>query len=780
MWTVALHVSGLLALLNMCQKVVATPGILGAGDLCHSFQRDINLSFLRRITMPGKMFCRRGPPGSSGMAKVEAFKYAINMINDRSDILPNVTLGFVIQNACGKDLAALAEALYVLPDKNDPNIAQDGVLDNCREGRRRFRITGVVGPGTSREGVMVGGLFSIFQIPTIMTSASSDELSDKTRFSYVMRMVPPDRFQADAILDLLLKFGWTYASLLYMEGSYGENGAKQIEKRTKSRGICIAYSHMMSSDELDEDAKEVARQVIRHKKARVIIAFTNAKYLTRVFRRIEEAGYAGYFIWVGSDAFSAISTERITNGAFQMGFGRAEDEKFAKYYEGLTPVNTPDNPWIRDYWQALYKCSWDNSPGARSCKPFENDTELVAYPQLRRMPTEIDAVFTFAYALHELIDRTCPQAFTNKSYLPDCVTGPRLLPLLLNTTFKGTGGRVQFDKNGDFVGWYVIKQSVHDAVGSSSVGMWDKQTESITINADAFKWHMFNNRTCSTQSGLCVIPESVCSKPCKKKEYFIQKELPCCWECRKCRENEILVDNKTACRPCRHFTWPDEASATECQHIEPEIMAWSSSSSITLASFATLCLCCCTITVGVFFVNRTSRLIKATSRHLMSIIMVGIFIGCATVFFLLARPTRFTCVISRFGLNLAVTLIYAPLMVKSIRIYRIFNAGMKGTKTPRLIGTRVQLLGVGIILFLEVTLSTGVSMFQLLFECLMVFEWLICECLNVWCIIHVLAVMMASVADTALNHHSLTHSKYYFVPSKYYFVSSKYYCNRTQ
>ena len=44
------------------------------------------------------------------------------------------------------------------------------------------------------------------------------------------------------------------------------------------------------------------------------------------------------------------------------------------------------------------------------------------------------------------------------------------------------------------------------------------------------------------------------------------------------------------------------------------------------------------------------------------------------------------------------------------------------------------------------------------FECLVVFECLaVFECFNVWCIIHVLAMMMASVADHSLIKPPLTH-----------------------
>ena len=42
-------------------------------------------------------------------------RYVIADVNSRVDILPNITLGLVILDDCGRDLAALAQTLRFLP-----------------------------------------------------------------------------------------------------------------------------------------------------------------------------------------------------------------------------------------------------------------------------------------------------------------------------------------------------------------------------------------------------------------------------------------------------------------------------------------------------------------------------------------------------------------------------------------------------------------------------------------------------------------------------------------
>lgn len=60
------------------------------------------------------------------------------------------------------------------------------------------------------------------QIPQISYASTSAELSDKSRFEYFSRVVPPDNFQAQAIVEMVAKLGWKYVSTVAVEGDYGE------------------------------------------------------------------------------------------------------------------------------------------------------------------------------------------------------------------------------------------------------------------------------------------------------------------------------------------------------------------------------------------------------------------------------------------------------------------------------------------------------------------------------------------------------------------------------
>ncbi|KAI9514329.1 Metabotropic glutamate receptor 7 [Dissostichus eleginoides] len=61
-------------------------------------------------------------------------------------------------------------------------------------------------------------------IPQVSYASTAPELSDDRRYDFFSRVVPPDSFQAQAMVDIVKAMGWNYVSTLASEGSYGEKG----------------------------------------------------------------------------------------------------------------------------------------------------------------------------------------------------------------------------------------------------------------------------------------------------------------------------------------------------------------------------------------------------------------------------------------------------------------------------------------------------------------------------------------------------------------------------
>ena len=107
--------------------------------------------------------------------------------------------------------------------------------------------------------------------------------------------------QASAMVEMMIHYNWTYISVLFSEGSYGENGGKQVERSAKKRGICIAYSKMLNSDITYDEMTTIIHR-LRQAKARVVVLFMDSFHHPILLQHPDLlTGRRGEFIFIGSD-----------------------------------------------------------------------------------------------------------------------------------------------------------------------------------------------------------------------------------------------------------------------------------------------------------------------------------------------------------------------------------------------------------------------------------------------------------------------------------------------
>lgn len=77
----------------------------------------------------------------------------------------------------------------------------------------------------------------MFQIPQVSYASTAPELSDNNRYDFFSRVVPPDSYQAQAMLDIVKAMGWNYVSTLASEGNYGESGVEAFMQISREAGV---------------------------------------------------------------------------------------------------------------------------------------------------------------------------------------------------------------------------------------------------------------------------------------------------------------------------------------------------------------------------------------------------------------------------------------------------------------------------------------------------------------------------------------------------------------
>ncbi len=425
-------------------------------------------------------------------------------------------------DSCIRDLVALGRSLSLVPDFNVDN-------GTCSDNGAPFNVAGIVGPMYSSASIMVSPLMSLYQIPVLATFSTLDDLSNKAKYEYFMRMVPPTRFQVNAIFDFMQYYNFSYVSILYNDNTYGETNARYFHQEAKKRGMCIGVSERLTYDRQSYDS--IARKLIKNKEARVVVIFPGGgTKLFYLFDMIKEKDISRYFIWLSvyvwtSDKEIENGYEDIANGFIYIRHsGRTPYDKFVEYYKYLTPLNVTGNPWFKPLWENYYGCQWGNPEN--DCADYAEQPNS-DYPVTSNAINQYyDAVYVFAYALNMLINANCPAAFNDVSLLNECVKGELLLSFMKKVSFEGKVGQIKFNSDGDLLADYTFFQYMNNdnAHARNIIGTWDKSTEYLELYEERIHWDMLN-KDIDVIEAVEGIPESICSYPCGPKQFPVQQEV---------------------------------------------------------------------------------------------------------------------------------------------------------------------------------------------------------------------------------------------------------------
>lgn len=355
-------------------------------------------------------------------------------------------------------------------------------------------------------------------------------------------------------MDVLLHNGWTYISILYSEGTYGEHASKLIDNGVKTRGICVEYNKKILSTTSETEYSFIIKR-LRTSGPRVVLLYIEGMHRTMLGDALIKAGYiVGELMWVAGDGFGLAELDPIFDKVITTSYSYRLHPLFTDYYFSLTQENNPNNPWFQRMYELEDRCvqNLTSTSDVRQCYKYDylkgGKRTMVDYSS-----TTFDGFFTVAHALDSLIKKDCPDVLEKFSLKPitpedrvalrECVTGPRLLDELKDVSFYGISGWVKFDTNGDVLSPIQIVQ-YHDSISKTlNIGEWrmEEHQNVLYINSSQIDWTIYNKfkppkgvfkKHNFLPQSLTETPSSICSISCVARQYKIQRELPCCWECR--------------------------------------------------------------------------------------------------------------------------------------------------------------------------------------------------------------------------------------------------------
>ena len=647
--------------------------------------------------------------GTSGVERIEAFLYALDLINNDPNLLPNITLGYDIRDTCGSETVALDETVEMifsqgLVDANECNeIVFSGGLNDTS-----LPVSAIIGATTSQVSISVASLLRLFTTPQVSYSSSSPILNDRETYSYFYRTIPPDDQQAQAIVDLLVKFGWTFVSAIHSNTAYGDAGIEEFRQLAQRAGICIDLDLGIDNDITFDELFALTSRVINESSPNVIVFFASTVHVGfffELYRIIESmSGMQRRFLWIASDSWAGSDIIRDLYGQYIGSFFgflplTNFESNYDDYFSQLTLSTNERNPWFTEYIESIYGCT-----AGVDC--VENVSASDS-PNYIRRPVElvIDAVYSVSHALHNFLMDNCDLPVVYNRTSQTCqgqkneLTGVVLRDYLQNVDFiSPSGNRIDFDSNGNIEGRYVVtnlqlKSSCIDCpvqYGIANVGDWKGTRQSTIQFIENVTLQFGVNEAGNQLPGL----ESQCQQ-CEPGHIIVSVQASCCGICSPCLGP--FYTNETAssseCSICRENEWGNDPlnGSSRCQAIRESYLDHSDAWGIFLIILALgglIAVILVIVALGIFW---NTPIIKSSGREQMILLLIGITLCFLLSVFFIVKPSIPICFFQRVSTWFCFSLILSALFIKLVRITRIFLRD-HGSGRPKFITPIYQII----------------------------------------------------------------------------------------
>lgn len=637
-----------------------------------------------------------------GLERMEAMLFAVDHINSDPNILSGIELGYDVRDTCNSENIGLDETIDLIITGSQLDIqscqSDDSIGVNGTDPSLTFKppTSGIIGAAASRVSVPIASLVRLFQVPQVSYASSSAILSNRDRYEYFYRTIPPDNQQARAMIDVLLKFRWTYVSTIYSRNPYGEPGIVEFRLLAAQNGICIDLDEGIEDSFGDTEFDNLATSLIGSA-ANVVIVFASQDNAQKLLSRISITPSAKRFTWIASDAWArSINVVHQFNetAAGLYGFAPLTEHvsQFQDYFSNLTIDSNNRNPWFPEFYSAFVGCSLDSNATV-PCATNQSVTELSQYAQGNFIPLVVDAVYTYAHALDNFLNDSCQLPIRWDRVNRTCVgqtqalTGSILLDYISQVDFVNplTGDRVVFDKEGNVEGRYEILnyQAMDSEDGSAreyfftTVGVWDgsalndSSVEALTLlNSTQFQFGISN-----VTNIIRTEPQISQCGTCKLGQFRRIVQSSCCGICEDCLGQSFSNDSQgLACLECESEFWgnnPLEGSDS-CVPITETFIRHSDAFSVIVICLAILGLIVVIATSIVYFIFWKTPVVKSSGREQMITLLIGIGLSFILAFVYVSPPVPGVCAVQRVGFWFCYSLMFGALLIKIVRVTRIF------------------------------------------------------------------------------------------------------------
>ncbi|KAM4742871.1 extracellular calcium-sensing receptor-like [Anableps anableps] len=618
--------------------------------------------------------------------------FAIEEINNRTDLLPGISLGYSIYDTCGSIPRSLKIALAL----NNRNESLSSNSDT--QCTKPVQVQAIVGETSSSPSTAIGTLIGSFHIPLISHFATCACLSDKTKYPSFLRTVPSDYYQSRALAYLVKYFGWTWVGAVRSNDDYGNNGIAIFTETAEQLGICLEYSVSFFRTDSTEKMQKVIN-TIKASTSKVIIAFVAHLDMDVLIHELSNHNMTGYQ-WVGSEGwisdsqFAAVDKNHILDGAIGVSIPKAHVSGLREFMFDVRPLKSLNYDLYTEFWETLFSCKFKQENSAenyRECTGYEDLTGVEnSFTDMSLMPifnNVYKGVYAVAHALHNILgcDKTC-----NNSVQLDPFT---ILQHIRKIHFKTKEGEdVYFNDNGDPAAKYEVmhwQPRENGTLDFVTVGVYDASLpfeKQLSLQNKSLIWAQSSTK----------VPVSVCSEKCPPgTRKVLQKGKPvCCHDCVRCADGEISnVTDAVTCVRCPPELWPNERR-DQCIKKEAVFLSYDEIMGILLTTAALFGTCITAIVIVIFFRYRKTPLVRANNSELSFLLLFSLTLCFLCSLTFISQPSKWSCMLRHTAFGITFVLCLSCVLGKTMVVLMAFKATLPGRNMMKWFGATQQRLSV--------------------------------------------------------------------------------------
>uniref|UniRef100_A0A8C6SZZ1 G-protein coupled receptors family 3 profile domain-containing protein n=1 Tax=Neogobius melanostomus TaxID=47308 RepID=A0A8C6SZZ1_9GOBI len=613
-----------------------------------------------------------------GFRHAMTMAFAVEEINNSSQLLPNLTLGYSLHDNCATLGIGFSAAVSMASGHTEAFVPQE----NCTG---YPPVLGIVGDPFSTVSIAISNVLGLFRLPIVSYFATCSCLSDRNQFPSFF-----EQFQVHAVIQILKHFDWTWVGLLVSDDDYGLHVARSFQTDFAQTGEgCLAYTEILPWGN-DADTYSEIVGTIKGSSSKVVIVFAHQMHMIQLMTEVVKQNVTG-LQWISSEAWTCVKGLHTTefmpylSGTLGIAIRRGEMPGFQNFLLRLNPAqNTEEKSMVKlihTFWEHVFECrfaptsaEWVEAGGAL-CTGQEDlqniETEFLDLSNLRPEYNIYKAVYALAHALDDMLNCESGRGpFVGNSCATLHTMEPwHLLYYMEKVNFSTQfGDEVSFDETGDALPIYDVMN-----------WQWLPNGETKVLNVGVFK------KLASKEKSLhCMETKScgihMCSESCPAGTRMARQrgQPECCFDCILCSEGTISNStDSTECKMCPEDFW-SSPGRDQCVPKKTEFLSYHEPLGICLTTASLLGAFICFIVLGIFTYYRSTPLVRANNSEMSFLLLVSLKLCFLCSLLFIGRPRLWTCQLRHAAFGISFVLCVSCILVKTMVVLAVFKASKPG------------------------------------------------------------------------------------------------------